>query len=116
MGLVWTGVFTLILLDTEGQLYMQFITKMAKNSSFFISCSFFLKCMCMYHSVCMCTTQIQEPEVGNQIPWDWNYRGLWAAMQVLEIEPGSSIVASALNCWATLYSPLLVVLILSLWS
>ena len=70
----------------------------------------------MYHSVCMCTTQIQEPEVGNQISWNWSYRGLWAAMRVLEIEPGSSIVASALNCCATLSSPLLVVLKLSLWS
>jgi len=34
-----------------------------------------------------------------QIPWDWSYRQLWAAMWLLGIEPGSS-GGAALNHWA----------------
>ena len=37
---------------------------------------------------------------GCQIPWNWNYRQLWAAMWVLGIEPESfGRAVSALNGW-----------------
>lgn len=52
MDLVWTGVFTLILTDTEGQLNMQFITKMAKNFSSFLIVSFLNVCVCIRVYAC----------------------------------------------------------------
>ena len=37
---------------------------------------------------------------GHQIPWNWSYRRLWAAMKVLGIEPRfSGRVASAFTVW-----------------
>jgi len=40
------------------------------------------------------------------ICWNWSYRQLWATMQVLGIEPGSSgRPASALNHWAISPTP-----------
>ena len=44
---------------------------------------------------------IPEVRRGHQIPWNWNYRWLWATMWVLGIKPGGSgRAASALNHWA----------------
>ena len=43
---------------------------------------------------------------GCQIPWNWNYRQLWAATWVLGIEPRSfGRAATALNCWAVSPAP-----------
>lgn len=58
---------------------------------------------------------------GCQIPWNWNYRQLWAAMRVQGIKPSSSgRTASAPYCRATLYcfeTPLLIlVIVLLLWQ
>lgn len=59
-----------------------------------------------YDSIlCACLVSM-EVRRGHWIPWDFNYRQVWAAMWLLGIEPGSSErVASVLISWAT--SPVL---------
>ena len=43
---------------------------------------------------------------GCQIPWNWTYRQVWAAMWVLGIEPGfSGRAVSVLNLWAISPAP-----------
>ena len=58
--------------------------------------------LCMH--VYLCATCIQCR--GHWSLWNWSYTQLWAAMWLLEIEPGSSRrVASALNHWAISPTP-----------
>lgn len=46
---------------------------------------------------------------GSQVPWNWSYRPLWAAMWAPGVEPGSSgRTARVLNCWAISSAPLLI--------
>ena len=53
----------------------------------FIISVFVFMCMCMYLSTCMCTTHMQEAAENrrrHQIPCNWNYRYLWAALLAIE--------------------------------
>jgi hypothetical protein len=48
---------------------------------------------------CLCTTCFIRR--GYWVPLNWSFRQLWAAMEAVGIELGSSGIAhSALNCWA----------------
>ena len=48
--------------------------------------------------VCLCTMYMpdaQEVKRGYQIPWNWNYRGVWATTWVLGVEFKSSEIATS---------------------
>lgn len=57
------------------------------------------------YQVCVCLVPM-EARRGYWIPWDWNYRWLWAVMWVLGVGFGSFTKAtSALNCWTISPAP-----------
>lgn len=56
-------------------------------------------CLCLHAWICL-----WRPE-GDQIPWDWNLRWLWAIIWVLGLEPRSSGAELALFHWISSLAP-----------
>jgi hypothetical protein len=87
---------------------------MTSSYSFFILDYFYVYgCSASMHICAPHICSVCRVQRGHWIPWNWNYKGLWATPWVLGLKPRSSGRAvSALNCSAI--SPVLIIFSLPL--
>ena len=73
-------------------------TRTITNTLWFLILFYVYGCFaCMYVRLCLVHGEAWR---GHQVPWNWSYRQLWAAMWVLGIEPRPFRRATnTLNCW-----------------
>lgn len=75
------------------------VPKLGFSFPYLILCAWmFCLHVCLYTT---CMAGACENQRGHQIPCNWNFRQLWAGIQVLGIEPWcSGRATNAPNCWA----------------